>query len=416
MVELIQRSSVRPRLLAATTVAAASAGPAELRGVASPREPRKEGRPAISDEPTEERRPDRHAPSMALAIAALLAAVIAASGVAVFAAHDLGAAVWVVLGTAGGVVALGALPMAKGHRRIGAATYAILALAACCVLVVIGHRGIGVANLLTGATALAILTPSSFVRRWLPVGIWAALTSLVVGVAFYELPPPADTLAMAFAVPSGTGADEANMRLDLELADGCATKRPTVHLAVHARRAQYFLASHRSAQPWSDSVDRGAGWHPAWVGGQENDTVAAQEPEIPLQVVRRGLGSCYLRLPQVLGADSNGVWRAARSRLPSGGDRLVLNQGLVVVSTPRANVSLAVVDGFEPVQAGDPAAFWCASQAIEGVGGRQIGCRATLVLTQDWRESFDIVILLVIGALFSVVVEVALRASRPTQS
>jgi hypothetical protein len=46
-------------------------------------------------------------------------------------------------------------------------------------------------------------------------------------------------------------------------------------------------------------------------------------------------------------------------------------------------------------------------------GGR-VGCRALLVLTKDWRENFETAMLLIIGTLFSVVVELVIRTrSRP---
>ena len=113
-------------------------------------------------------------------------------------------------------------------------------------------------------------------------------------------------------------------------------------------------------------------------------------------IERRGIGSCYLRVPEVSG------WAAAGPYARLGLD----TTHLVVSGTVVVHTSLDVSHG-----PGDDVS--APSLTRRRCGDFSESCAADLVLAAPWRGTFeDLMLAVVIGALLSVLAELAMRQAR----
>jgi hypothetical protein len=127
-----------------------------------------------------------------------------------------------------------------------------------------------------------------------------------------------------------------------------------------------------------------------------------------VQVRPRGfIGSCYLDLAQFVGP-----WAGVKAA-----DRLAHQELIGVSAAPLSEganllflhgASLSVLSGESPTRAGEPSSWACHASAE--VSSPQKLCSAILVLTESWYQTWQNLMLVVIGALLATVVALAGRA------
>lgn len=131
-----------------------------------------------------------------------------------------------------------------------------------------------------------------------------------------------------------------------------------------------------------------------------------------------GIGTCYVLLPTVIGPDAMAAWKVGydlignlgplySSDLPKAGPATFAH---VTVNAERGELSVVRGPGTEAdarnqvTWACDPRKSW------QYQGPEAQGCvHGVVLVTKPWRRNFEQVMLLVIGAMFSVVVELSIR-------
>jgi hypothetical protein len=245
--------------------------------------------------------------------------------------------------------------------------------------------------------SLALPTPSPFTVRAFAS---AAFTMVVIAAAFTQVPAPSDRdpFALSVIVAGHAGAPAAlASRLDITF-HGCGTP-PTVTANVRA--------AGRTAAPLDGNVRYVAGspGHPQWTA------TAAAGVGVPVgaagvtHLLGRRIDGCYLRLPQLVGADES----ALRSSVAPTGS-LPVSAATVTVSAD-SDANLTVVRGAAADQQDVPSRWTCTLQSPTDAQERPLGCRGMLALSERYHDALQNLLLLVVGALFSVTVAAVRRAS-----
>jgi hypothetical protein len=310
------------------------------------------------------------------------------------------------------------------------------------------------ANLAYGAVfAMTVRRIDAATRLLLPIGV-LALTVLAAGATFYQREPPNTggwyPGVAAYIEGTGPGTSRFNrideLRIDVV---GGRCGQASINLAVSwgpppkdssppPRRTAVVASAPRLVETTVLGVRRdvSAKWDEVEAGGLPGDfgsrgwgLVRAVAPpfggstrvELPAVdwTAPAGIGSCYLLVPVVLGPEAMDHWEVGRSRLVAGApaEEALLRPGPVASAHVTVNTeggSLSVVRGpGTETDSGNQATWACdANRSRQYQGVQAEGCvRAVVLITKSWRRNFEQMMLLVIGALFSVVVELFIRAA-----
>lgn len=245
---------------------------------------------------------------------------------------------------------------------------------------------------LLGLACLAVvaspaLDPSTRLRRTLP---WAAATSFAVALAFTRTPvPEAAPFAVSAAVKRANGASQ-QLTVSVEVTvRGC--KRTDVTAVISAQPAD---------APGTSTAARyvyGAPQHFQHVDAETMTLTGDVFAPHASGAFRR----CYLRLPQLVGPDADRLRRSVVR------DAVPVTRGEITVSAPEDDV--AVVRGVAPNQEGEPSEWTCTTRRPIDTEKQPLGCRGVLAITRRSQDALQDMLLILIGALFSITAEVARR-------
>jgi hypothetical protein len=136
---------------------------------------------------------------------------------------------------------------------------------------------------------------------------------------------------------------------------------------------------------------------------------------------RRGIGSCYLRVPALrpvppAAVVSLGPHRPSWRTMPATGAAAAWTQyeGTNVWGSVSVHTGIDVSRG--PNDDTNIESASLTRRRCRTAKDESTTCGFDLVLTEPWRRNFETVMLLVVGALFSVAAELAMRQARPKSS
>jgi hypothetical protein len=343
-------------------------------------------------------RPDPPARGASRAVYALLAASALAvlASAAVFTGHASKASLF----AAASVVLPALLASRRATRGRLRLTFALVVVGDTAMAVVLRERlplavvGVACASILLWA---GIGMPRRATRRVLYIGLIGAVLAVAITATFYSRPPPPLTELTLW--PNVTGPHR-TVSVQLQLTGhfrGCS-RAVVFHPVIR------FRTGALAATPARYSLRVGTGFvHArtlAELGHLPNGSPAAQVTATDLTIAPtfRGIGSCFLQLPRLVGGGSP-VPAAAETDLDLGG------------------ASVRVDRGATPDFAGSPSRWLCRSPVDHGYAqlGYRADCRAVVVLTDSWYRLFENLMLLGIGTLLATLAATLLQTADDLQ-
>jgi hypothetical protein len=239
-------------------------------------------------------------------------------------------------------------------------------------------------------------------RRFLPFALVLALTGVAAVATFFTAPVDGTPLGVAATLAEAPAKeDDPATVIDMTInVARCANPVEVTILATFpSRRLNRVLPPLEkqpgiySARPLSGMTAIVPDAQMAYVDGSEGPQKASGF--LANWIKRRGVGSCYLDVPELTGdAAAEAYWRLGVD------PKNIVISGSVEVHTPLDASHGPDDDVSEP------------SVTRRRCGSMVESCAFDLVLTEPWRGTFENLMLLVIGALFSVLAELAMRHAR----
>jgi hypothetical protein len=295
---------------------------------------------------------------------------------------------------------------------VAAAALAVVLFAAGIPWPLLGPTLIVALALLWAPTTLSQHTGA----LWTRVAVVVAVTSAAIAATFYVRGTPETSLALAVTTVHHEPGPSLYL-VELLNFEGCESPvtadiywgmSPPFHWVAGGGRKADRASAMLTA--WADSqVVLGVGANTILVEPFEDESllqtgnpVGAPRVLKYLQPVARGIGSCYLVLPRLVGPDAASFYSGVMGALP-------LKSAVNELSLDGAGLSVARGNG--PTYTGDPSRWQCSSEgeytlAPSGLAPAAPGsdCGAVLILTDRWYQTFQNVMLLIIGGLFAALV------------
>lgn len=294
-------------------------------------------------------------------------------------------------------------------------------------------------NLAYGAVFIIATRYVGAMMRLLAPIVTLAATLIAAGITFYQREPPESYTAIAAYIEgTGPGTPISNrideLRIDL-LDGGCkpSSTRLTVSWGSEStdqRSRRIVVAADSSTFSRESAAGVVFGVTREWDWGSELVLTEGESngTEVEIETLRAtapaGIGTCYLLVPVLIGQEAMVKWEAGRSRL-MGGEPPAETEGLkagpakvahVTVNAEGGGLSVVRGPGTE-TDSGGQATWTCDAKKVReyisfptGTFAPDSCVQGVVLITKPWRRNFEQVMLLVIGALFSVVVELFIRA------